>query len=81
MLRTLSGAPFQPSHPLLFPSILVPIPMRLVEGTCGTELRPKFVFQLHPLLGCVAWAEDQIPLVLLPHVDYEYNSSSFSGFF
>lgn len=81
VLRTPSRASFQPSHPFPFPSLLVPIPMRAVEGTFGTELRPKFVFQLHPFLGCVAWAEDQISLVLLPHVDYEYYSSSFSGFF
>lgn len=81
VLRTPSGASFQPSHPFLFPSLLVLISMRIVEGTCGTELGPKFVFQLHPFLGCVAWAEDQISLVLLPHVDYEYYSSSFSGFF
>lgn len=81
VLRTLFGASFQPSHPFLFPSLLVPIPMRVVEGTCGTELRPEFVFQLHPFLGYVAWAEDQISLVLHPHVDYEYYSSSLSGFF
>lgn len=81
MLRTLFGPSFQPSHPFLFPSLLVPIPMRVVEGTCGTELRPEFVFQLHPFLGYVAWAEDQISLVLHPHVDYEYYSSSLSGFF
>lgn len=60
-LRTPSGALFQPPHPLLlFPSLLVPIPMRVGEGTCGAVLRTKFGLQLHPFLGCVAWANDQL---------------------
>lgn len=51
------------------------------EGTFREELRPKFGYQLTS--SWAVWPEqidDHTSLALLPHMDYEYHGSPFSGF-
>lgn len=48
VLRTLSRASFQPSHPLLFSSLLVPISVRVVEETCEQSSGQSLYFSFTP---------------------------------
>lgn len=82
-LRPASEVFLHPPHP---PSFSLPSGLHVLElggvrrGRFGEE-KPVgwFGFQAHPFLGCVALADDQTSLVLLPHMDSEYHGSSPLG--